>query len=45
MNTGVAVLAVSGASPKRSLLARILARLVTPPPPPRRHFSKSWGYK
>jgi hypothetical protein len=36
---------IGGATPKRSLLARLLARLTTPPPPPRRYFSKSWGYK
>ena len=30
---------------KHPLLARILARLMTPPPPPRRHFSKYWGCK
>jgi hypothetical protein len=36
---------LGGAAPKRSLLARIRAHLMTPPPPPRRHFSKSWGYK
>jgi len=34
---------VDAAIRKRSLVARILACLATPPPPPRRHFSKQWS--
>jgi hypothetical protein len=36
---------LGGTAPKHPMLARILARLMTPPPPPRRYFSKHWGYK
>ncbi|HUN33207.1 MAG TPA: hypothetical protein VMU95_14440 [Trebonia sp.] len=34
---------VGATTRKRSLVARILAFLATPPPPPRRHFSKHWS--
>jgi hypothetical protein len=36
---------LGGATSKHPLLARILARLMTPPPPPRRHFAKHWARK